>query len=103
MLLRNNITLLVSDMAGTVINEKGLIYISLKNTLKNMGYCVSDADIKTWHGRDKREVLWNHIYKQYDPPGVKYLAPKVNEAEKLLVEELEKSYFEDKNLHSLEL
>ena len=48
MLLRNNITLLVSDMAGTVINEKGLIYTSLKNTLKRMGYCVSDADMKSW-------------------------------------------------------
>ena len=102
MLLRNNITLLVSDMAGTVINEKGLIYTSLKNTLKHMGYCVSDADMKTWHGRDKREVLWNHIYKQYDPPGVKYLAPRVNEAEKLLVEELEKSYFEDKNIELID-
>ena len=30
MLLRNNVTLLVSDMAGTVINEKGIIYTSLK-------------------------------------------------------------------------
>ena len=45
MLLRNNITLLVSDMAGTVINEKGLIYTSLKKTLKRLGYCVSDADM----------------------------------------------------------
>ena len=102
LLLRNNITLLVSDMAGTVINEKGLIYISLKKTLKRLGYCVSDADMKSWHGRDKKEVLWNHIYKQYDPPGVKYLAPKVNEAEKLLVEELEKSYFEDKNIELID-
>ena len=102
MLLRNNITLLVSDMAGTVINEKGLIYTSLKNTLKRMGYCVSDADMKSWHGRDKREVLWNHIYKQYDPPGVKYLAPRVKEAEEILLQELEESYFDNNNIELID-
>ena len=83
-LFRRNITFLVCDMAGTVINEKGIIYTSLKKTLKRLGYCVSDADVKSWHGRDKKEVLWNHIYKQYDPPGVKYLAPRVKEAEEIL-------------------
>jgi len=102
MLLRNNITLLVSDMAGTVINEQGIIYTSLKKTLKRLGYCVSDADMKSWHGRDKREVLWNHIYKQYDPAGVKYLAPRVNEAEKLLLEELEKNYFDNNKIQLID-
>ena len=102
MLLRNNITLLVSDMAGTVINEQGIIYTSLKKTLKRLGYCVSDADMKSWHGRDKREVLWNHIYKQYDPAGVKYLAPRVNEAEKLLLEELEKNYFDNNKIELID-
>jgi len=102
MLLRNNITLLVSDMAGTVINEQGIIYTSLKKTLKRLGYCVSDADMKSWHGRDKREVLWNHIYKQYDPPGEKYLAPRVNEAEKLLLEELEKNYFDNNKIELID-
>ena len=102
MLLRNNITLLVSDMAGTVINEKGIIYTSLKKTLKRLGYCVSDADVKSWHGRDKKEVLWNHIYKQYEPPGVKYLAPRVKEAEEILLEELEKSYFENNNIELID-
>ena len=33
MLLRNKITLLVCDMAGTVINEQGIIYKSIGNTL----------------------------------------------------------------------
>ena len=102
LLLRNNITLLVSDMAGTIINEKGLIYKALGNTLKGLGYCVSDADVKNWHGRDKRAVLYDHIYKQYDPPGVRYIAPKVTEAENLLLKELEQVYFEDKNIELIE-
>jgi len=102
LLLRNNITLLVSDMAGTIINEKGLIYKALGNTLKGLGYCVSDADVKNWHGRDKRAVLYDHIYKQYDPPGVRYIAPKVTEAENLLLKELEQVYFEDKNIELID-
>ena len=95
LLLRNNITLLVCDMAGTIINENGIIYKALGRTLKNMGYCVSEADEKNWHGRDKRAVLFDHIYKQCDIPGTQYIVPQVNRAEKLLIKELEKSYFED--------
>ena len=102
LLLRNNITLLVSDMAGTIINEKGLIYKALEKTLKSMNYPVSDVDVKSWHGRDKRAVLYDHIYKQYDPPGVRYIAPKVTEAEKKLLVELEKCYFEDKNIELID-
>ena len=93
MLLRNNITLLVSDMAGTVINEKGLIYTSLKNTLKRMGYCVSDADMKSWHGRDKREVLWNHIYKQYDPPGCKISSSSCKRSRRNIVARIRRKLF----------
>ena len=102
LLLRNNITLLVSDMAGTIINEKGLIYKALGNTLKSMNYPVSDADVKSWHGRDKRAVLYDHIYKQYDPPGVRYIAPKVTKAEKLLIKELETVYFEEENIELID-
>ena len=98
MLLRNKITLLVCDMAGTIINEQGLIYKALGDTLKGMGYSVSDADVKSWHGKDKKEVLYNHIYKQYDPPGTKYIAPKVTKAEKKLFKELEKNYFEEEKI-----
>ena len=98
LLFRNKITLLVCDMAGTIINEKGLIYNALEKTLKSMNYPVSDADVKSWHGRDKRAVLYDHIYKQYDPPGVRYIAPKVKEAENKLLVELEKCYFEDKDI-----
>jgi len=98
MLLRNKITLLVCDMAGTIINEQGLIYKVLADTLKDMNYSVSKADIKSWHGRDKREILHNHIYKQYNSPGVGYITPKVTKAEKKLYIELEKNYFEEEKI-----
>ena len=56
MLLRNKITLLVCDMAGTIINEQGLIYRVLADTLKDMNYSVSEADVKSWHGTGKAVI-----------------------------------------------
>ena len=98
-LLKHNIKLLVCDMAGTVINENGIIYKSIGTTLKKMGYYVSPEDEKSWHGREKRAVLFDHIYKQCgDIPETKYMIPEVNKAEKLLIEELEKNYFKNNQI-----
>ena len=95
-LVRKNIRLLVCDMAGTTINEKGVIHKALKNTLKRMGYEVNNKDTESWRGKDKRQILYGHIYKQnLDPPGIINVAPMVRQAEKNLMIELEKCYFED--------
>ena len=67
MLLRNKITLLVCDMAGTIINEQGIIYKSIGNTLHGMGFKTTEEDRKIWHGRDKREVLLGVIERHYKP------------------------------------
>ena len=65
LLMRNQISLLICDMAGTVINEKGIIYSSIKNTLNHLGFWSTNEDKKHWYGRDKtevmREVITNHI------------------------------------------
>ena len=41
--------LLVCDMAGTLINEQGIIYESLYKCLKNNNMDVKKEDIVTWH------------------------------------------------------
>lgn len=51
------IRLLVCDMAGTTINENGLVYQTLYSTMRAHGLSVSIADIPKWHGRNKHEVL----------------------------------------------
>ena len=51
------ITLMVCDMAGTVINEGGLVYKTLYETLKNNNIPVKKSDINDWHGQQKQQVI----------------------------------------------
>lgn len=97
-LLRRNIKLVVCDMAGTIINERGIIYKSIGETLKDMGCVVSEKDEKRWYGRDKREVLYNEINKNLNSSSIKRLAPLVRESEKILIKKLEESYFKDEKI-----
>lgn len=95
-LFRRNITFLICDMAGTVINENGIIYNSLEKVLKNMG-CIVTQDIKeSWYGQEKKKVLIDSLYKMENSymqeNNLKYLLAK---AEHELEEELNKNYFEN--------
>ena len=56
--------LLVFDMAGTVINEKGIVYDTLYNTIKKFKKNITPIDIKQWHGCNKYEVLDHYIEKE---------------------------------------
>ena len=89
-LRRNNIRMIVSDMAGTTINESGIIYNSIKKTINKLGYPVTDNDKYSWYGLDKHEAIKNHLEKHNE---------KVDEhtlqcADKILMNQLEKEYFE---------
>tara|TARA_Y200000002_G_scaffold151973_1_gene125630 strand:- start:635 stop:1351 length:717 start_codon:yes stop_codon:yes gene_type:complete len=95
-LFRRNINFLICDMAGTVINENGIIYNSLEKVLKNIG-CVITSDMKeSWYGKEKRRVLIDTIYDMNidysQEPNLKYLFAK---AERELETELNKNYFEN--------
>ena len=57
------ITLMVCDMAGTVINEGGLVYKTLYETLKNNNIPVKKSDITNWHGQQKQQVISDMIDK----------------------------------------
>ena len=106
-LLRKKITLLVCDMAGTVINEKGIIYTSLKNTLHGMGFKTTEEERKTWPGRDKKEVISGVIDRYYKPRDRPWMPKhtyndKIKEAEKNLLTELEKNYFEEQKIELMD-
>ena len=93
LLLRNRISLVICDMAGTTINEGGIIYKSLYNTLKNIGFSATDEERKSWHGKDKKEVIEGHIYKNIKKDKNKiYEYKKI--AEKNLLINLRTEYFE---------
>ena len=56
-----NIKMLVFDMAGTTINESGIVYQTLYSTMKDFGLNVPKGDQKFWHGADKKEILDNYL------------------------------------------
>ena len=48
----------VFDMAGTTVNEHGLIYKTLYSTIKNFGLNIkNEKEIERWYGSNKYEVL----------------------------------------------
>lgn len=50
-----NVDLVVLDMAGTTVQEHGLVYRALAETVEKAG--GSSADVHRWMGADKREAI----------------------------------------------
>ena len=50
-------TLAVLDMAGTTINEHGLVYEALRTAVEETGASVTQDDLQTWMGTDKVEAI----------------------------------------------
>ena len=84
LLLGKRISLLVSDMAGSTINERGIIYRSIHKVMDQLGFPATKQEIKTWHGRDKSEVMREHLGND------QYLLQR---AEKMLINDLNEEYF----------
>lgn len=55
--LLENIDLMVCDMAGTVVNEGGLVYQILQRSMVEGGLEVSDEAFHSWHGAKKEAVI----------------------------------------------
>ena len=43
----------IFDMAGTTVNENGLVYKTLKNVIKDAGFFVDDNEFHKFHGKKK--------------------------------------------------
>jgi len=57
LLLLPHIELLVCDMAGTTVEENGLVYSTLRACMNDAGLSVSEQDMHPWHGAQKSEVV----------------------------------------------
>ena len=55
------VKLLVFDMAGTTIDEGGIVYKTLYDTIKTYNTDIQENDIKRWYGSNKYEVLDNYV------------------------------------------
>jgi len=53
----NNIDLLVCDMAGTVVQEGGIVYETLQRVMVEDGLDVPDDAMHPWHGAKKEAVI----------------------------------------------
>ena len=60
-LLNKSIKLLVCDMAGTTINEGGLVYKTLYDTIKGYDIYIEKDAMKKWYGINKIVVLKHYI------------------------------------------
>ena len=58
---QNNIRLMVFDMAGTTVDEGGIVYQTLFDTFKQYRVNVNKEDMYKWHGRNKNEVLSEYL------------------------------------------
>lgn len=64
MFSRNCIKMIVSDMAGTIIQENGIVYNSLYNTIKLINPGLKREEINNFHGCSKREVIDFFVEKE---------------------------------------
>ena len=90
--ISRNVKLLVCDMAGTAVNEGGIVYKTLTNTIRNFNIPIEDDEIKNWYGVNKTEVL-------------KYFLNRSGQNDDILPDmlasfkrELKNNYFNDKSI-----
>jgi phosphoglycolate phosphatase len=51
------IELVVLDMAGTTIDDHGLVYVALADAVAETGATISERDLQLWMGTDKQQAI----------------------------------------------
>lgn len=92
--------LLVFDMAGTTVDEHGIVYRTLYETLKNYGLDVMEKDIENWHGANKYHALEHFLRNSIE---TKNITPEAYENEKKALNRqfdtnLKGQYFENSSI-----
>ena len=57
----SHLKLLVFDMSGTIINDGGIVYQTLSQTLNNNGISVALDEIPRWYGLSNRELVRHYV------------------------------------------
>lgn len=92
-----NIKMIVFDMAGTTINENGIVYETLYSTMKDFGLNVSKSDQKNWHGANKKEVLDKYLLSN------NLMRSSIqNDLHSKFFNNLKKQYFESNNIELID-
>jgi phosphonatase-like hydrolase len=90
--LDKSFKLMVCDMAGTTVNEGGIVYKTLYNTIKGYDIFIKPEDMKNWYGVNKTEVLQHFINTDIEYRDNPEILPQMLNSFK---KNLKKSYFEE--------
>ena len=63
------IRLVVLDVGGTIIEDRGDVPETLRSALANHGVKVTPAEISVWRGASKREIVRHFVEQQNTTPG----------------------------------
>jgi len=88
-----NIDLMVCDMAGTTVQEGGLVYKVLQLSMREHGLEVPDEAMEPWHGA-KKEAVIEHFARQSGVPEGE-LVDRVTTIADHFVSVIDQSYFDE--------
>jgi phosphonatase-like hydrolase len=85
--------LMVCDMAGTTVEEGGVVYETLREVMVADGLDVSQEEMHPWHGAKKEAVL-EHFCRKAKTPS-KDLEERITRVADNFLEEISKKYFSE--------
>jgi len=88
-----NIDLMVCDMAGTTVQEGGLVYKILRQSMNDGGLDVSEEAMHAWHGA-KKEAVIDHFARQSGIPE-HALEAKIFDVADAFTAAIDKAYFDE--------
>lgn len=88
-----NIDLVVCDMAGTVVQEGGLVYRILRQSMVDGGLNVTEAEMHPWHGA-KKEAVIEHFARNAGIPD-RELEDKIIQVADRFTSAIDVAYFDD--------
>eukprot|EP01013_Petalomonas_cantuscygni_P040056 TRINITY_DN71805_c0_g1_i1.p1 TRINITY_DN71805_c0_g1~~TRINITY_DN71805_c0_g1_i1.p1 ORF type:complete len:251 (+),score=47.87 TRINITY_DN71805_c0_g1_i1:96-848(+) len=100
-----DIKLLVCDMAGTTVDEGGIVYQALRKAMTTNGLLISEADIHPWHGAEKKAVMSHFVRRHMSLGDSTDLPPEatnlVSQIDKSFLDIVETAYFAPESKMSL--
>jgi phosphonatase-like hydrolase len=89
-----NIDLMVCDMAGTTVEEGGLVYKILQRSMNEFGLNVDDDAMHPWHGA-KKEAVIEHFARQSGVVADHELEDKITRIANLFTSAIDEAYFDE--------
>lgn len=89
------IQLLVCDMAGTTVDEGGIVYLTLQKCMNDAGLQVSDEEMLLWHGAQKREVVEHFVLNRLGSSEQQQQNQLVKKVDAHFEETIEEAYFSE--------